>query len=215
MPAPLAGAQAVVSVDEAVARARRGALAGTRLLLGITGPPGSGKSTLADRLAVELGDDAAVVGMDGFHLAQAELARLGRAERKGAPDTFDAAGYVALLRRLRYPGEHDVYAPVFRRDLEEPIGSALPVAGAVPVVLTEGNYLLVREGAWAGVAELIDETWYVDTPRDLRLQRLIARHIAYGKSPAAARAWATGPDERNAQLVESTRGRAHVVVRVG
>src|SRR5918912_3000527 len=108
-----------------IARARELAARGRRVL-GITGPPGAGKSSLAARVVAALGPDVArLVGMDGFHLAQAELERLGRADRKGAPDTFDAAGYVALLRRLRHAGPDVVYAPEFRREIEEPINAAV------------------------------------------------------------------------------------------
>ncbi len=205
----------MLSVDDALVRARQLAGAGRRVVLGLAGPPGGGKSTLAQRIADDLGDRARLAGMDGFHLAQAELARLGRAQRKGAPDTFDAAGYVALLRRLRDPREAAVYAPLFRRDLEEPIGSAVRVERDVPLVVTEGNYLLVPDDPWGGVRELLDEAWYVETPRDVRLRRLIARHVAFGRTPAEAEAWALGTDERNAELVEATRGRADLTVRIG
>ncbi|HSF26879.1 MAG TPA: nucleoside/nucleotide kinase family protein [Actinomycetes bacterium] len=192
---------------------RAGALAraGSRRLLGITGPPGAGKSTLAAALADRLAGAAVVVPMDGFHLAQAELIRLGRAARKGAPDTFDALGYVALLRRLR-AGSEPVYAPAFDRRLEEPVAGAIAVDPAIGLVITEGNYLLL-DGPWAPVRQLCDEIWYVDLPDDQRLARLVARHAAHGKSLAAARAWANGSDAVNAALVVATRDRADVLVR--
>ncbi len=205
----------VLTVPAALARARALASRSSRALLGIAGPPGGGKSTLADAIAAELGDRARVVGMDGFHLAQRELARLGREDRKGAIDTFDAAGYVALLRRLRDSGDEVVYAPMFRRDLEEPIGSAVPVPRATALVVTEGNYLLATEGAWRQVREVLDEIWYATAPEDTRLERLIARHVAYGREPAAARAWALGTDQRNAELIAATRSRADCVVDLG
>jgi pantothenate kinase len=150
--------------------------------------------------------------MDGFHLAQAELVRLGRAERKGAVDTFDAGGYVALLRRLRTGGEEVVYAPAFRREIEEPIAGAIAVPDSVPLVVTEGNYLLVAEGRFAEVRPLLDEVWYVDLDEETRLARLIARHVAFGRSPAAAEAWSRGTDQRNAELIAATRHRADLVV---
>jgi pantothenate kinase len=142
----------MITTEPALERARRLAAGGRRALLGITGPPGGGKSTLASAIASELGDQAVLVGMDGFHLAQSELVRLGRAGRKGAPDTFDAAGYVALLRRLRDASEDVVYAPEFRREIEEPINAAVAVPRDVPLVITEGNYLLVDEGRGATYA---------------------------------------------------------------
>lgn len=197
-------------LPEAVARAERLADRGRRIL-GITGPPGAGKSTLAAAVGAALGERAVVVPMDGFHLAQVELARLGAAARKGAPDTFDTAGYVALLRRLR-GGEDGVYAPAFRRDLEEPIAGAIPVPRSVPLVVTEGNYLLVADGAWGQVAGLLDESWYVSLDESTRLERLVARHAVSGKSPDAAREWAYGSDQRNAAVVEATRERADVLV---
>lgn len=207
--------QRLLSIDEAVAGARRLASAGVRRLLGICGPPGGGKSTLAERIVAELGVQARLVRMDGFHLAQVELARLGREDRKGAIDTFDALGYVALLRRLRAGTEAIVYAPEFRRDIEEPVAGAVAVPADTPLVVTEGNYLLVDEPPWDAVRSLLDEVWYVTTPQDTRLRWLIERHIRYGRAPDAARAWALGTDQRNAQLVESTLSRADALVRLG
>jgi pantothenate kinase len=147
--------------------------------------------------------------MDGFHLAQSELVRLGRRDRMGAPDTFDAAGYAALLARLR-GGEPVVYAPEFRREIEEPIAGAIPVPRAVSLVVTEGNYLLL----WPEVKPLLDETWYVETDDELRVQRLIQRHIQFGKTPEYARAWVMRSDERNAALVAGTAAAADHLVRL-
>src|SRR6185436_249243 len=154
---------------ELVERARALATVGDRRVLGIAGAPGSGKSTLARALVEALGPDTArLVGMDGFHLAQAELERLGRADRKGAPDTFDAAGYVALLRRLRARDDAVVYAPEFHREIEQPVACAVPVPREVPLVVTEGNYLLVADGDWAAVRALLDEAWFVEGDEDRR-----------------------------------------------
>lgn len=186
---------------------------GGRKLLGLVGAPGSGKSTLATALQDALPVASQIVPMDGFHLANVELARLGRADRKGAPDTFDSAGYVALLRRLReQPGEADadiVYAPEFRREIEEPVAGAIAVLPTTQLVITEGNYLLLQQGPWREVAALLDEVWYVDVDDALRSQRLLRRHEQFGRSPEAARAWVAGTDEPNARLIEATRPRAH------
>ncbi len=196
-------------------RARALAGAGERRILGIAGAPGGGKSTLAAALVTALGPGLArLVGMDGFHLAQAELERLGLADRKGAPHTFDASGFAALLRRLRANEDAVVYAPEFRRDIEEPVACAVPVPRDVPLVVTEGNYLLVADGDWAGVRPLLDEAWFVEGDDDRRREWLIARHIQFGKAPDFAREWVLRSDERNAALVATTRSRADLVVRV-
>src|SRR3954449_13044057 len=201
----------MVIEDEAelVARARALVAGGERRILGIAGPPGGGKSTVARLIVAELGDRARLVPMDGFHLAQAELVRLGRRDRMGAPDTFDASGYAALLRRLR-GDEPVVYAPEFRREIEEPIAGAIAVAHQVPLVVTEGNYLLL----WPEIKPLLDECWYVETDEELRVQRLIQRHIQFGKTPEYARAWVMRSDERNAALVAATAHTADVLVRL-
>ncbi len=183
-----------------------------RAILGLTGPPGAGKSTLAERLVTELAGDAAYLPMDGFHLAHRVLAETGRVDRKGAPDTFDAAGYVAVLRRLRDPREGCVYAPRFDRDIEDSIAGAIAVGPSVPLVVTEGNYLLLPDGPWAQVRPLLDEVWYLDLPEPARLRRLIDRHVAFGRDAAQARARATGSDQRNAALIEASRGHADLVV---
>ena len=203
--------RALVLVDEA----RR---SGTRRLLGIAGAPGAGKSTLTEQLAAQLPEGSCVVvPMDGFHLADVALARLGRAQRKGAPDTFDAAGYAALLQRIRtaMPQDPSVWAPMFERELEQPLAGAIEVPAQVRLVITEGNYLLAEDGAFAQVPALLDARWFVETPDPLRHERLIARHERFGKTPQQARDWALGPDEANARLVAATRSRADAVVELG
>ena len=194
-------------------RAAALAATGTRRLLGITGPPGAGKSTLAATLVVGLHGRAALVPMDGFHLDDAVLGDLGRRDRKGAPDTFDADGYVHLLRRLRAVQDPVVYAPVFRRELESSLAGALAVPRHVPLVVTEGNYLLA-DGAFAPVRPLLDEVWFLDVDPALRRDRLVARHVTHGRSHRAAEEWVDTSDEVNAALVEATRGRADLVVRL-
>jgi pantothenate kinase len=202
-----------ISWTELLAECAGRARAETRSLLAIVGPPGSGKSTLAAHLiaaltAQGLGSAVRPAPMDGFHLSNAELARLGRRERKGAVDTFDAAGYLALLRRLATRDEPVVYSPEFDRALEEPIAGSIAIDAEVTLVVCEGNYLLVPEGPWARLAALFDVSCYCDVPDDIRLPRLIERHHRFGKSLDAARVWATGSDQRNADIVAETRSRA-------
>jgi pantothenate kinase len=197
---------------ELVERAAALAVPGRRHLLGICGPPGAGKTTLALRLADALGERAAYVGMDGFHLAQAELDRLGRAERKGAPDTFDADGYVHLLRRLRAGGAEVVYAPEFRREIEEPIAGAVGVRPEVPLVITEGNYLLLPDAPWSRVRSLLDEVWFLAPPEAQRVRWLVQRHQAHGRSPSAARERTFGSDQANAERVIATASGSDLVL---
>jgi len=177
--------------------------AGIRLL-GITGAPGAGKSTLAAALGLP------VVPMDGFHYADVELRRRGLLDRKGAPETFDAEGYAALLRRVR-AGEQAVVAPMFERDLEQPLAGAIPVPPTGTVV-TEGNYLLLDEPRWRAVRAELDAVWHVVVDDRLRVERLVARHVAFGKSPEQARAWVERVDGANARLVEAARERADLLV---
>jgi pantothenate kinase len=196
-------------------RAANLAVGKPRCVIGIVGPPGGGKSTLARALVARLGREACNVPMDGFHLANAELARLGMRDRKGAPDTFDVPGYLALLRRLRSTDEQlTIYAPEFRREFEESIAGARPVTPDTPIVVTEGNYLLLDTGPWSGVAPLLDESWYVDIDEDLRLAQLVQRHIDFGKSAADAREWTYGSDQRNAELIATTRVRADLMLKL-
>uniref|UniRef100_UPI00404015E1 nucleoside/nucleotide kinase family protein n=1 Tax=Streptomyces sp. SS7 TaxID=3108485 RepID=UPI00404015E1 len=207
----------VLTFDDLLRRAR--SLAGPgrpRALLGITGSPGAGKTTLAERLVRDLNAGgerwAAHVPMDGFHLADVELERLGRRDRKGAPDTFDAAGYAALLRRLREDSGDLVYAPGFERVLEQPIAGAIPVEPTARLVVTEGNYLLLGTGAWARVRGELDEVWFVEADEEERVRRLIARHEEFGKGHEEAVAWVARSDRLNAALVAGTRDRADLLV---
>ena len=203
-----------VRLDQLVADARALLRPGARALLGLTGAPGAGKSTVAEELVAALDGDAVLVGLDGFHLADDELRRMGRWQSKGAVDTFDAGGYVHLLRRLRARDEPVVYAPRFDRSLEESIGSAVPVPAEIPLIVTEGNYLLVDTEPWAAVRDLLDACWYVEPGEELRLERLVARHQRFGRSPDEARERSYGSDQRNAELIASTRDRADRVVRM-
>ena len=201
-------------LDRLVGRAGDLAGQGGRRLLGITGSPGTGKSTLAAQVVDALGEHAALVPMDGFHLADSVLHDLGRRDRKGAPDTFDAEGFVHLLRRLQDRSDDVVYAPVFVREQEHAIAGALPVPREVPLVVVEGNYLLLDEGPFAEVGALLTESWYLELDPVSRVERLVERHVRHGRTPTAAGQWVADTDEPNARLIERTRSRADLVVRL-
>ncbi|WP_394685554.1 nucleoside/nucleotide kinase family protein [uncultured Microbacterium sp.] len=205
------------AVADLVDRIERAAgAADGRYLLGIAGSPGGGKTTLAAAIVAELnerrGGGAAALPMDGFHLANASLDRLGRRDRKGALDTFDGWGFLALLERVRRETGHTVYAPSFRREVDEGVAGEIAIEPSARIVVVEGNYLLVGDEPWAGVREALDEVWFCDTPADQREARLVERHVRGGRSPQAALAWAREVDGVNAVMIEATRGRADLIV---
>lgn len=190
--------------------------AADRVIVGIAGMPGAGKSTLAEELVGALAGGewrdsrVAYLPMDGFHLADAELERLGLADRKGAPETFDAGGYAALLARVA-SGE-TVWAPGFERTLEQPIAQSLPVTANTRIVITEGNYLLLPDPVWRRVRQHLTEAWYVQVNDETRLRRLTWRHVEFGKTPKAAREWVLRSDEANAALIGPSAAAADLVV---
>jgi len=200
-------------IAQAVDALRRRIAPGTRTILGIAGAPGSGKSTLAAWLQQQFGaGTAVVVPMDGFHLGNTIIDGTPLRERKGAMDTFDAGGYLSLLRRLAARDEAVVYAPEFRRTLDEPVAASIAVPADVPLVITEGNYLLADQEPWKEIRAQLDEVWFLETPHELRISRLVARHASFGMAPDAAEAWANGPDEANAVLIRSTRHAADRII---
>ncbi|QMU74279.1 nucleoside/nucleotide kinase family protein [Streptacidiphilus sp. P02-A3a] len=193
-----------------------------RRLLGLCGPPAAGKSalarTLVDGINVRLGTDtAAYLPLDGFHLSNQQLERLGLGDRKGSPPSFDVYGYAALLRRVGAVPlpDHDVYAPDYDRTLHEPVAARHRIAPGVRLVVAEGNYLGLDAPGWREAAELLDELWYVDAPDELREQRLRERHLGNGSSAERARARVEGNDRPNGELVKSSRGRCTRVVGTG
>ena len=206
------------SLEEIVAVIDDTDAVGGRVLVGIVGEPGAGKSTIAALLVDEL-PDAVLLPMDGFHLPQAELVKRGSRERMGAPDTFDVEGFLNVLRAVR--DGVMVRAPGFDRDIEEAVPDQIEISADARVVVIEGNYLLLDDGTgvegdgtWSDAAELFDVTFFVEVDRDIRLGRLIERHIRFGKTPDAAAAWALGPDEANARLIAETAERADHVIKL-
>lgn len=201
------------AIRQAVAGLRLRLAGGTRVMLGVAGAPGSGKSTFAACLAESFGPGSAlVVPMDGFHLGNAIIDGTPLKQRKGAPDTFDVGGYFSLLQRLARRDEDIVYAPDFRRSIDEPVAASIAVPAAVPLIITEGNYLLSDDPKWQQVRSQLDEVWFIDTPPGLRLSRLVERHMLFGMDRPVAEAWAAGSDEANARLIEATRHRADRVI---
>ncbi|WP_110687437.1 nucleoside/nucleotide kinase family protein [Salinicola aestuarinus] len=202
---------ASITLDPAiVTAARRLASGGQRRILGIAGSPGAGKSTLAGALAAALGKEACVLPMDGFHLANRQLGLLGRAARKGAPDTFDVDGYRSLLARLCDPATsaQTLFAPDFCREIEEPIAASLAVDPDVSLVITEGNYLLLEDSGWGEVRESLDAVWFVEIDTAIRESRLVARHQRFGRSEREAREWVATTDQPNAVRIDAAAHRA-------
>lgn len=207
-----------LSVDAAVERAVALADSDGRSVLGIAGAPGAGKSTLARRVVAAVdaahGPGTAVqVPMDGFHLANAALDALGRRDRKGAIDTFDAGGYVALVRRLATADEDVVWAPDFDRRVDEPVAGSIPVPRTARLVVTEGNYLLDADEPWSALPTLVAETWACVVDDRVRVDRLVGRHMRHGRDHEAARSWAVEVDGVNAARVATTVTRASRTVR--
>ena len=204
------------TLSELTERAAALVAPGRRSVLGICGAPGVGKSSLAAKLVGRLraaGVEATHVPMDGFHLADVALVERGLLASKGAIGTFDGHGYVALLHRIGDELDHDVLAPTFERDLEQPLAGAITVPPATTLVVTEGNYLLDADEPWPAARALMDEVWFVDLDERRRRSRLVDRHVKHGKTREAAQAWVDTVDEPNAQRVIARREQADLVIR--
>jgi pantothenate kinase len=217
MPVLAGSAHTMTALDALAADAIALAHNGSRALLGIAGTPGAGKSTLVEQLlsrvaAIKGEAWVAHVPMDGFHLADAQLDRLGSRARKGAPDTFDADGYAHLLQRVVGESDGPIYVPGFDRTLEQPLAAALVVLPEARLVITEGNYLLLDEPRWARARAAMNTVWFVASEDSVRVRRLVERHVQFGKTPSEARAWVAGTDQRNSDLVSPTLGSADRVV---
>jgi pantothenate kinase len=203
----------ITSIDEVIARAQS-LMSGERKIVGLIGKPGAGKSTLSAQLIEQLGDQAAILNMDGYHLSNLALRELGRADRKGAPDTFDALGFTEILKRVKHEVDQNIYFPVFDRSIEESIAAQGVITPEIKLVITEGNYLLHNDNNWGGVKKFLDESWFIEVDDQIRIERLVNRHHKFGKSKADAHSWATGSDENNAQVVARTRELADVIIKL-
>jgi len=204
------------SIDEALSRIKDLALKhSSRFIIGIVGKPGAGKSTLTSHLIENLPKNSvSLVPMDGYHLSNQQLKNLGLSDRKGAFNTFDSNGYVSLLKRINTETDQDIYFPVFHREIEESYAADGVVLANTKIVLTEGNYLLFDKAGWEKVAAELTEIWYININDDVRIERLVKRHEFYGKDKESAFNWATGSDEINAKIVESTASRADVIINI-
>ena len=204
------------SIDEALSRIKDLALKHSgRFIIGIVGKPGAGKSTLTSHLIEHLPKDSvSLVPMDGYHLSNLQLKNLGLSDRKGAFNTFDSNGYVSLLKRINTETDHDIYFPVFHREIEESYAADGVVLANTKIVLTEGNYLLFDKAGWEKVAAELTEIWYININDGVRIDRLVKRHEFYGKDKDSALNWATGTDEINAKIVESTAAKADVIINI-
>jgi pantothenate kinase len=180
-----------------------------RTLVGIVGKPGAGKSTVVDEISKKFGSKlVSIIPMDGFHLSNEELISLGRRDRKGAPDTFDVEGFTSLIERVKTNNYVDHKFPIFHREIEASIADEGIVPKESKVVVIEGNYLFSEDHNWNQVYPLLDHTWFIDINDEIRIERLIARHIRYGKTPEEAETWSRGSDETNARFIGLTANRA-------
>lgn len=196
-------------IDAILARSAQQA----RVLVGIAGPPGAGKSTVASSIHQDIASEthSVVVPMDGYHLDNAELDRLGLRHRKGAPDTFDADGFVHMITRIRHTTDR-VPVPGFDRSADCVVPNMICVEPSHRIVLIEGNYLLLTEAPWLALAPLFDITVFLNPGMDLLEERLVQRWLDNGHTPAEARTRAMSNDIPNAHHVLKHSAEADWVV---
>ena len=203
------------SLEQLVEKANQLAQSGKRQILAVAGAPGSGKTTITRAIMAGLPVGSVVIApMDGFHLSNATLINYDQRDRKGAWDTFDADGYINLLTRLKNQTEAVIHAPDFDRDIDESIGSAIPIDIHTPLILAEGTFLFSQYGSWPKLSPLLDQGWFVHLDSKARQERLITRHMKHGMSLQQATDWALGTDENNAKAVENDYLRADLSIKI-
>ena len=186
-----------------------------RTLIGIVGKPGAGKSTVVEQIQNKFRSyEVSIIPMDGFHLSNEELISLGRRERKGAPDTFNVSGFISLIKKVKHEQHVDHKFPIFHREIEASIENEGIVPKESKVVVIEGNYLFSEDHNWSAVYPMLDHTWFIEIDDEVRIERLVARHIRYGKTPAEAETWSRGSDEANARFIELTAHRASNIIKL-
>ncbi len=186
-----------------------------RSIIGIVGKPGAGKSTVVSEIEKRFDpSQVSVIPMDGYHLSNEELISLHRRDRKGAPDTFDTQSFISLISKVKNNPETELRFPIFHREIEASKADEGVVESGVKVIVVEGNYLFSEEHNWEGVFPLLDHTWFIEISDEVRIERLIARHIRYGKTPEDAEKWSRGSDEANARFIELTAHRAASIIKL-
>lgn len=187
-------------IESVVAQIEQRALDVQRLFVAIAGPPGSGKSTFAEKLNQALGPSSAIMPMDGFHLDNAILSERGLLDRKGCAASFDAAGLLSFLIRMRNP-QQTVYVPLFDRKVDLSRAGARAITPEHQIILVEGNYLLLDQSEWRDIAACFDVTVSLEVSEDILQARLMARWTQLGFTPAAAEKKVAANDLINARVV--------------
>jgi pantothenate kinase len=186
-----------------------------RCIVAIAGPPGSGKSTFAENLAAELNarsaTSAAILPMDGYHLDDMVLVPRGLRSRKGAPDTFDVAGFMHMVDRLRDNLEREIAVPVFDRSIEISRAGARLIPRSVRTLIVEGNYLLLDQSPWNALK--FDFTVMIDVDRDVLRQRLVQRWLDLGLNLLEANTKVNDNDMINVELVKNSSRRPDFCLR--
>lgn len=186
-----------------------------RVIFGVIGKPGAGKSTVSQKVKERFPeDDVAIISMDGYHLSNEVLDVQAKRDRKGAPDTFDVDGFVTLLAKVKSFTNEKITFPIFHREIEASVADEGVIFSTAKLIIVEGNYLLSTENGWGEVRQYLDKSWVIKLPDEVRMARLIRRHVESGKSHLDAESWARGSDENNAQFIASTEHLADFTLEV-